>query len=133
MKIRYIHFIQPNRAINYGIGTYIDNIIYCFRNTGFDFEIVELLSLETEVKITDSDGYRKISIPALNRCYIDKYKNYYSRNTAFLLKTFLDEDDIFYVFHLNCMDNEFLPVWLKKLFKCKIILTVHYTEWSFKL
>jgi glycosyltransferase len=31
------------------------------------------------------------------------------------------------------MDNEFLPVWLKKLFKCKIILTVHYTEWSFKL
>jgi glycosyltransferase len=133
MKIKYIHFTQLNRAINYGIGTYIDNIIYCFRNIGFDFEIVELLSREGEIKITNLDGYRKISIPAFNKWHIDKYKNYYSRNTAFLLKTIFVEEDIFYIFHLNCMDNEFLPVWLKKLFKCKIVLTVHYTEWSFKL
>jgi glycosyltransferase involved in cell wall biosynthesis len=130
MKVKYIHFIQPNRAINYGIETYIENIIYCFRDIGFDFEIVELLSFETEIRITVSDEYRKISIPVLNKYHIDRYKNYYSRNIAFFLKTLFSEKDIFYVFHLN---NEFLPIWLKKLFKCKIVLMVHYTEWSFKL
>jgi hypothetical protein len=116
MKVKYIHFMQPNRAINYGIGTYIENIICCFRDIGCDFEVVELLSLEADVKSANSDGYRKISIPALSKCNtMDMYRNYYSRNTAFLLKTFFSEEDIFYVFHLNCMDNEYLPIWLKKL------------------
>ncbi|MDR3258168.1 MAG: TIGR04157 family glycosyltransferase [Fusobacteriaceae bacterium] len=133
MKTKFVFFIQPSKAINYGIGTYMDNIISCFHDSKFDFEIVELLSQSIEVKAIFLDGYRKILIPNLGNFHIDRYRNYYSRNIAFLLKSFFSDKDTFYIFHLNYMDNEFLAIWLKKIFKCKVILTTHYTEWSFIL
>jgi glycosyltransferase len=37
-----------------------------------------------------------------------------------------------YIFQLNFMDNNFIIRYLKKIFKCKILTVVHYTNWSFE-
>ena len=59
---------------------------------------------------------------------------YYSRNVAYLLKTLITEDsDTRIIFHLNFLPDNNLVKYLKHLFKCHIVLTVHYTNWSFSL
>jgi glycosyltransferase len=85
------------------------------------------------MKVEEMDGYRQITIPAVN---IIKKNNlhYYTRSVICLLKEFTPpESDCELIFHLNFMNYEHLVKELKKAFRCKMILTVHYTNWSFAL
>ncbi|MCD8179463.1 MAG: hypothetical protein LUE98_19500 [Tannerellaceae bacterium] len=78
-------------------------------------------------------GYKEISIPAVQTTNRNSNK-YYARNIAYILKEFIPDDkNKEYIFHLNFMSDPGLVTALKKLFKCKIVLVAHYTEWSFSL
>lgn len=133
MKRKVYIFNGTSRAAVYGIGTYIEQLVDSLKSAQIDFEIVYLYSEGREVTIVEKEGYRQISIPAV-RSSTSKSSQYYTRNVAYLLKELIPDDkDIQYIFHLNFMTNPALVSILKKMFKCKVITTVHYTTWSFSL
>lgn len=133
MKQKVYIFNGTSRAAVYGIGTYIEQLVDSLKTADIDLELVHLYSEGREVTIVEKDGYRLISIPAI-RSSSPKSSQYYTRNVAYLLKELIsDEKDMRYIFHLNFMTNPALVSILKKMFKCKIITTVHYTNWSFSL
>lgn len=124
---------RATRASAYGIGTYQANLIACLKKSGVDFGVIELNSSLKEVSIEQKSGYEQISIPSIH-AGTQKHGQYYSRNVAYLLRELIPEDyECYPIFHLNLMNDSVLVRYIKKLFKCKIILTVHYTNWSFSL
>ena len=133
MKKKVYIFSGESRASTYGIGTYMNQLIEALKDGKIDFGIVYLYADNTEILIEEKDGYQQISIPRINR-YAPKGIHSYERNIAFLLKEVIQtEKDDQIIFHLNFMTHSTMVTYLKRLFKCHIILTIHYTNWSFNL
>jgi hypothetical protein len=84
-------FTKTSRAANYGIGTYINNLIKILHGSSIEFALVHLHSEASEVKIIEKEGYRKIEIPYSTSPVINAGKYYY-RNVTYLLKEFMAED-----------------------------------------
>ena len=127
MKRKVYIFNGTSRAAAYGIGTYIKQLTDCLRDTDIKFEVVYLHSQNSgnEVAITEESGYKQLSIPTVAST-VEKSAQYYRRNIAYLLKELIPEDPkTQYIFHLNFMTNPDLVSILKKMFKCKVITTVH--------
>lgn len=126
-------FNSASRAANYGIGTYIEQLTSCLKNVKLKFDVIYLHSEGREVAITEKKNYRQISIPATSyRTLLES--DYYYRNAAYLLEEYIPRDqNTEYIFHLNFMSNPQFVSYLKKRYKCKIILVSHYTNWSFSL
>jgi len=67
MKKKQIYiFTGTSRAAEYGIGTYINQLITALKDSSLDFCVVHLYSQGNEVVITEKDGYRQINIPGIN-------------------------------------------------------------------
>lgn len=134
MKKRKVYiFSGTSRAAVYGIGTYITQLADCLGQAQIEFEVVHLYAEGNEVTVTEDKGYRQISIPAIKSSNKNTTQ-YYSRNVAYLLREFIPTDSNFtYIFHLNFMTDSRMVMQLKKIFKSKVILTIHYTNWSFDL
>lgn len=126
-------FNSASRAANYGIGTYINQLISCLNKAKLDFDVIYLHSEGKEVTISNKKNYQQISIPAVAiNTALDS--EYYYRNVAYLLDDYIPIDkNTEYIFHLNFMSNPQFVSCLKKRYKCKIILVSHYTNWSFAL
>lgn len=126
-------FNNNSRAAVYGIGTYIAQLIDCLKEENIEFGLIYIHAEGQEVTITEQEGYQLISIPTSNSSNI-RSSEYYTRNIAYLLKEFIPvEKGAEYIFHLNFMSNPALVSNLKKMFKCKVILVAHYSNWSFTL
>jgi len=126
-------FNGNNRAAVYGIGTYIDQLIKALKNSEWEVNIVYLYAQGNEIETTEKEGYRQINIPFPSRNHPNA-NQYYAKLIAYLLKDVISTDNkTEYIFHLNFMTNYLLVGCLKKMFKCKIILVSHYTDWSFTL
>lgn len=134
MKKRKVYiFNSASRAANYGIGTYINQLVSCLKNSGIDFDIIYLNGEGKEVAVTEEKGYRQILIPAARYRSV-KEAGYYYRNVAYLLDEYIIQSkDTQCIFHLNFMTNPLFVSALKKRYNCKIILVCHYTNWSFSL
>lgn len=134
-KIKVYIFNSASRAAAYGIGSYIDQLKEILINTDIEFGIIYLNAEgdEISVKQKKEDEYLQINIPAVS--YYNKYgRMYYSRNVAYMLKEFIHEEkDTKLVFQFNFMTDPYLAVYLKKMFRCKLLLVAHYTNWSFSL
>lgn len=126
-------FNSASRAVNYGIGTYISQLTSCLNKANIDFDVIYLNAEGKEVAVTVQKGYRQISIPFTN--YRNKKESeYYYRNVTYLLDEYIIQDqNTECIFHLNFMSNSLFVSYLKKRYKCKIILVCHYTNWSFSL
>ncbi len=134
MEKRIYIFSAHSRAAVYGIGTYICQLTSCLKNMNIEFTVVYLHSNDREIIKTEKNGYSQISIPSVNMGNSTRSVERYNRNLVYLLKDFIrDEKDVDYIFHLNFMSNNNLAECLRKNFHCKILLTVHYTDWSFSL
>jgi glycosyltransferase len=132
-KKRLYVFNGTSRAANYGIGTYIDQLIPVLKDSEWELCIVYLYAQGTEAEMIEKKGYKQINIP-YPATQTKNAPRYYSRNIAYLLKEFIPEDKgVDIIFHLNFMSNEYFVKCLKKHFRCKIILISHYTNWSFSL
>ena len=138
----YILANECTRSTAYGIGTYLRQLIECYKCLDLDFDIVFLYSNPGDsINIEQKDGYRIIRFPTIGNPengtdMIDLKEDIYYRNAAYLLKKIsLEANYESYVFHLNIMSYNVLVDKLKRVFNnsCKILLTVHYTDWSLDL
>lgn len=132
MKRKVYIFNSTSSAAIYGIGTYINQLIDGLKKSCIDFELIHLYSEGLEVSIEEKDGYEQISIPKIT--YVSKNLKYYARNVAYILRELIpEEENVLYIFHLNFMTNhELIPI-LRKMFNCKIIITIHYLNWNFAI
>lgn len=134
MKKKIYIFNKISRSTNYGIGTYMKQLITCLKNVGVEFGVVSLYGKNGEVQISEENGYTDIEIPAPPRLKTPKDHVKYAQSVAYILRDIIPaEEKASHIFHFNFMGEPTLVATLKKNFKCKAILVAHYTEWSFEL
>lgn len=129
---------KHSRAINYGIGTFTKQLVKALKRTGGDVTVVTLYCTESkELEIRLLDDVRYIDIPISSEIYNpyfthSKNDERYQRNVFYLLSKYIcvDAENIF---HLNFMELAMFTSVLKQYLSCKVILHVHYTQWSFDL
>jgi glycosyltransferase len=126
-------FNKTSGAAEYGVGTYINQLVTALKSSDLEFNLIHLYARGQEVNVEEKEGYKQINIPAP----FLQFKNgnrYFTRNITCLLKEFIPEEKgVELIFHLNFMSDEYLVDCLKKRFRCKVILVAHYTDWSFAL
>lgn len=130
MKNIYI-FNAVNRASVYGVGTYLDQLIESLISCKCSITIVNLFTVDDEIIIEEKIGYKQISIPFLAERDLIIRECYFHRIT-YILMEFIPTN-VQCIFHFNYRVNSSLLLNLKNAFNCKIIITIHYTKWSFSL
>lgn len=135
--MKHIYLIgNGSRAAQYGVGTYIRQMLEFFRQTSsVRLTIVELNSEVKEVteECDNSGKVRYLKIPAqksegrkgdVAHCY---------RNIAYLLALHFLKDEQ-NVLHLNYLHHAPLADWLKKIgVEFYLLVTIHYLDWCFML
>lgn len=127
-------FEMESRSMNYGIGTYLNQLTDILQPTEWLVVRIRLFSERTDSFLLHKDE---------KAVYLD-LANFKSRGGGLKQKSYYQS--VFYwlfpyfqyakgcIFHLNSMQDEVLAGLLKEYFpKSPIVLTVHYTDWSFKL
>jgi glycosyltransferase len=126
-------FNNVSPAIQYGIGTYIGQLIEALKNTEWKLNLVYLYAQGSEAQILEKESYRQIIIPCSPENQL-KNIQYYAKTVAYILKDIIPKDSgTEYIFHLNFMIDSYFIKCLKKQFRSKFILVCHYTDWSFSL
>lgn len=132
-------FGEYGRTMNYGIGTYIQNIITSFVNS-FSITVVTLNTPDKEPSFFSEKGIRYISIPNLYFSRIkekdfsekEERKRYCLYVVSILSHHIFKSDKI--IFHLNHTHDYFLALLLKQNWsQSNIVLTIHYFTWTFAL
>lgn len=135
MKNLYI-FNIPMKGAEYGVGTYISQLVKSLQTTSIKLNRVILAAPCTTFKVETINNVRCFIVPTpccrdsnmSNQQYMDILYN----DTVYLLKSYIDNGDD-NIFHVNFLQSGLLAEKLKAHFNGKVILTMHYTEWSFLL
>ena len=132
MKHIYI-FNSLVRGTYYGVGTYIKQLIDVLRHTKYNVTVVNIIYKDAEFDICIKDSIRQISIPAPIINKNGQNNEGFEKSIPFILHPYIDPNEQ-NIFHLNYMENKNMAQYLRLLFAgSSIILTVHYTDWSFSL
>lgn len=128
-----------SRAIYYGIGTYTSHLIESLSGGDYDINVVTLYVpnlKEFEIIAKDSINYITIPVPQegySTSFFYTKEDENYQKNVGYILASLVSQDEEV-LFHFNFMQLGYLASLLKaKLSKSKIIVCVHYMQWSFDL
>lgn len=124
-------FIEKERSISYGRGTYIQQLIKCFRSSNdIFFNVIEFFSESIELKIKEENNVRIYSFPNIYLPSSLLFK--YFRNCWCILKSHInvtDNDTV--IFHLNFLQEFELIKYMREDFpKCKIVFTLHFQQWT---
>ncbi len=127
-------FEMESRSINYGIGTYLNQLTEVLQPTDWQVVRIRLFSERTDSFLLHEDEMA-VYLDLANfksRGGEKTQKSYYQSVFYWLLPYFQCAKEC--IFHLNSMQDEILAGLLKEYFpKSPVVLTVHYTDWSFKL
>lgn len=123
---------EVRRGADYGIGTYIEQLITCLRNSKIRVSLLRLfVPRKAEMTITyRGDGVQQIDIPS--SAYTPDNITRYYRNIAYLLKDACTLKGQI-IFHFNFITDFQLISTLQSVLNAKIILTYHFSDWSFLL
>ena len=127
-------FEVESRSMNYGIGTYLNQLTDVLQSTEWQVIRIRLFSERTDSFLLNEDD-KAIYLDLANfksRGGGNTQKRYY-HNVFYWLCPYLQSVGNC-IFHLNSMQDEILANLLKEYFpESQVILTVHYTDWSFNL
>lgn len=118
----------------YGIGTYIRELIAILKDSDLKVCVVNLNSDKPQIKSEEIDDILYLYFPSPIHWSKELLEHWdlYHRNVVYWLQLHIrDKENL--VFHLNYNQKSGLVKELKNAFECKIILTVHYLDWCFKL
>ncbi|MDR2147026.1 MAG: TIGR04157 family glycosyltransferase [Tannerella sp.] len=129
-------FNENSRASVYGIGTYIRELVNTLDKKSINVTVINLNQSGERIKTEETEGIKYLYFPAVmeKTPYLDygsRSKQYY-RNIVYLLRLHVTDTERV-VFHLNYMYGQSFAEILRETFKEKVILTVHYFDWSFSL
>lgn len=127
-------FNEAGPGAVYGIGMYVRELATILKNANINVCVVNLNSDLPQIKYIKVDNILHLYFPSPIQWEKDLHTrwNLYHRNIVYLLQLHIkDKKDL--IFHLNYNQKSGLVEELKKIFDCKIILTVHYLDWCFRL
>ena len=127
---------EIRRGALYGVGTYIHELSTALKDSCWSVCVINLMSDKQQMQVDEIDGVHYWHFPSAvveqRTIGIEKREELYYRNIVYLLQLYIeDKKDL--IFHLNYNHFNKLFEELKKSFNCKIIITIHYIEWCFKL
>lgn len=129
-------FIVNNgsKAAQYGIGTYIEQLLLCLEVcVSVQVTVVVLDSTESELAEKWIDGVRYLLFPTVRIHTDEKSRKRYARNVAYALFPYVDPAAEV-IFHFNYSYHVGLAEELKSRFPdCYTVLTLHYLPWCFDL
>jgi glycosyltransferase len=138
-NIDLILFTVSNNSIEYGIGTYINNLITgLYRQENVKVTVVHCLAEEEQnFRIENIESVKHIYIPKPKLAYINLFnpndageKKKYGRRVCDLLYPILNESkDV--VIHFNQSILSFLCEELKKRYEVRVVFTLHFLSWQF--
>ncbi|GFH99173.1 alpha-galactosylglucosyldiacylglycerol synthase [Bacteroidaceae bacterium] len=119
-------------AAQYGIKTFLEQLLNSLRNTDFHITMVELCSSSPLLHAECQNGIEYLHIPMIPN-FTKENNDIYCRNAAYILLTFIEPEDEC-TFHFNFLHHKLLAETLRKIYpQGKQILTIHYFEWLFDL
>ena len=133
MKELYI-INNGSKAAQYGIGTYITQLLSCLSACiSIQVTVIVLDSQENELTEKRTEDIRYLLFPTVRIHPSEKNSKRYARNVAYALLPYIASDaDV--IFHFNYSYH----IWLAEALKscvphCRTILTLHYLPWCFDL
>lgn len=123
-----------SKAAQYGIGTYIEQLLLCLQAcVSMQVTVVVLDSTESELTEKLMDGTRYLLFPTVRIRADEKSRKRYARNVAYALFPYV-KPTAKVVFHFNYSYHVWLAEELKSRFSgCYNVLTLHYLPWCFDL
>lgn len=127
-------FHTSSEAAVYGVGTYIRELTTALRHSKIKVCVINLRAHIPQIRIEEtSDGIKRWYFPEpIEQLATDGLCDLYYRNIVYLLQSYI-EDKSNLIFHLNANQSSKFAKELKTAFDCKIVLTIHYFDWCFKL
>lgn len=118
-------------AAQYGIKTFIRELLGSIADTEYSVTVVDLCSNCRDIESETLEGIQYLRIPTIP-CLSKNYDRY-CRNVAYILATYVNPEDKT-VFHFNYLHHRMIAHTLKRILpQSKQILTIHYLEWIFRL
>lgn len=132
MKKHIYIFTTQARGSYYGIGTYVKQLISVLRKTEYGVTLVDLIYKDVEFEVLEKNSIRYICIPApiINKQGLSV--NAFHESVPFVLYPYINQEE-HNIFHFNYMESGNIAKCLRLLVGGTIVLTVHYTDWSFSL
>jgi len=131
--MRHIYIFNSSvRGTNYGVGTYIEQLINILNHTEYNITIVNIIFEDIEFNVSEKKTIRYISVPAPVIKKSDLSYEAFEKSIPFILYPYTNKNEK-NIFHLNYMGTRSLTESLRLFIGGSIILTVHYTDWSFSL
>lgn len=134
--MKHVYFFnEGSQAALYGIGTYSKQMKSALSEIkDLSLNLVYLNYGQEEFQIEEEDNCRIFMFPAA-RTAINIKGDSYLRSVWYILQGYIlpnPSDQLF--FHLNSnLEYIFISLAKEKFPACKIIFTIHYLEWAFKL
>lgn len=134
MKNLFIFSIN-NRASKFGIGTYIKQLVSSVRDSGMNVYVVTISDYvkALEQSKVDKITYIYLSKPQYAKNYTETdYLERIHNALVIFLQSYIKPQEI-NIFHINYLKSNLLAEKLKKIHGGCVVLTLHYTQWSFDL
>ena len=135
--MKHIYIVNESSiASSYGIGKYINHVVASLRDTDFQITVIDLYGSQKEFTVVWKDGVKHLQIPSVHilshSLSSSAYQERVAENIALILYPHVSQSEQ-NIFHLNFTKDYYIAKALKKYYKCKIVLTVHCSEWRFQL
>ena len=129
-------FNETRRGAVYGVGTYIRELTDALKNSHINVCVINLMSDKPQIQMEEVDGVGHWYFPApkSERRTMDyqKQRELYHYNVVYLLQLHIDDKKDL-IFHLNFTTTYKFVESLRKSFDCKIVTTIHFTDWGFAI
>lgn len=128
-------FSESGIGAQYGIGTYIAQLIACFSPSEWDVNVVTLQTQTEKVSWQMKEGvaYYEIPLPCEMWCQTSlSRREKYSKSVFYYLSARMPRPKQVYC-HFNFFGSDSLATWCKEKWQARIFFTLHYTDWSFDL
>lgn len=125
-------FNSAVRGAEYGIGTYIRQLLSALKSSGLKVTMVKTIYSDKEFTVEEKKGVRYITIPAPVVGTVTDELDAFDKTIPFILFPYIDNSEQ-NIFHINYVGARSLIEAMKQYYPGKVILTVHYTDWSFSL
>ena len=125
MKELYI-ITNNSKAGQYGIGTYITQLLYCLQTCiKIQVTVIMLDSQKDELVEKHIEGVRYLLLPTIQIHALEKDYRRYARSVAYVLASYIAPNREL-IFHFNYSYHIWLAEALKNRFpRCRTILTLH--------
>ena len=129
-------FSEESIASQYGIGTYIRQLVQCFDTSEWDLHVINLHSSGTfgvKFRLENNVAWYDFPIPPeqmSSNAPIHENRNF--KGIFYYWLSRIGDGRKVYC-HLNFFGHHYLATLFKEKLGCPIIFTLHYTNWSFEL